>query len=63
MSGSGLGELPEEPKAIFEQKSKMVANEFKLIRYVRPAIHTPYTYPSHHPFPSRNLLRCIVASA
>ena len=31
---SGLGELPEEPKAIFWQKSAMVANEFSLISLV-----------------------------
>ncbi len=31
---SGLGELKEEPKAIFWQKSKMTANEFALISLV-----------------------------
>jgi hypothetical protein len=31
---SGLGELEEEPKAIFWQKSKMTANEFALISMV-----------------------------
>jgi hypothetical protein len=31
---SGLGELAEEPKAIFWQKSKMTANEFALISMV-----------------------------